>query len=60
MTKIDRHNAAKILGWNYRKVLRWLKSGKIKSAVRSSKASQAPWLCDKEEIMEIKNASDTR
>lgn len=55
--KIDTSNAAKLLGWNYRKVLRWCMAGRIKTARRASGARQAPWIYDREEIVSLKNAS---
>ena len=58
--KIDRNIAQKILGWNYRKVLRYFESGKIKSASRKSSAPQAPWQCDRSEIEGLKNANSAR
>ena len=55
--RVDRHIAEKILGWNYRKVLRWFESGKIKSASRTVDKRGSPWKCDRQELIELKNAN---
>ena len=48
--------AARILGWDVNTILKWRRLGKIKSARRASTARQAPWVYDRSEILELKNA----
>lgn len=55
---IDTSVAARLLGWHVNTVLKWRRLGRIKTAQRASKARQAPWKYDREEIMSLKNASN--
>jgi len=59
MKMIQTSVAARILGWHVTTIHKWRRQGKIKTAERSSKAKQAPWQYDREEILSFKNASNS-
>lgn len=55
--KIETSIAARILGWHVNTVLKWIYNGKIKSAERKLNRRGSTWRCDREEIIQIKNAN---
>jgi len=57
--KIDTSIAARLLGLNVDTILKYRRLGKIKSAERKSKAKQAPWQYDRDEILSLKNANQS-